>query len=256
MSKNYCKADGMRYDKYQFTARDWMELVLLVLGKGIVICYLFYDSYSMCVLMIPFGLLDYVGMKKRKLEKQKRALMLQFKSFIEAVANGLSAGYSLEKSVLEAKRDLALIYTSKDEILFRELDVMVAGLKMNVPIEKLFQDFGARSGIDDITNFANVIQIAKHGGGNMVHIIQKTVCSIGDKLSVEEEIQTMIAAKKYEEKIMMLMPYGIILYLRLSDGSFFDVLYHNALGGVLMTLFLIVIYLADMWAQKIMEIRI
>lgn len=255
MNKNCCKVDGIHYDKYPFTGKDWVEFLLLTLGKGIIICYLFYDSYSVSYLMIPFGILDYIGMKKRKLAQQKRALVLQFKSFMEAIANGMSAGYSLEKAVAEAKRDLALIYTSK-EMIFCELDTMLAGLQINVPIEKLFQDFGNRSGIDDIANFANVIMVAKHSGGNMVHIIQKTVRSIGDKLTVEEEITTMIAAKKYEQKIMMLMPYGIILYLRLSDGSFFDVLYHNVLGGALMTAFLIVIYLADMWAQKIMEIRV
>lgn len=255
MSKNYNKEDGIRYDCYSFTIKDWLELLLLVLGKGIVICYLFYDSYQMWFMMIPFGLLDYAGMKKRKKEKQKKELVSQFKAFIETLASSLSAGYSLEKAVMEAKRDLMLIYPS-DAIIVRELDGMIAGLQINVPIEKTFWDFGERSGIEDIVNFANVVTVAKHSGGNMVHIIQKTVRSIGDKLSVEEEIQTMIAAKKYEERIMMLMPYGIILYLRLSDGEFFNVLYHNLLGGVLMSVFLVAIYLADFWAQKIMEIEI
>jgi tight adherence protein B len=55
---------------------------------------------------------------------------------------------------------------------------------------------------------------------------------------------------------MMIMPYGIILYLRLTNGDFLEVLYHNVLGGALMTLFLIVIHLADMWAKKVMEIRV
>ena len=64
----------------------------------------------------------------------------------------------------------------------------------------------------------------------------------------------MITSKKYEEKIMMVMPYGIIFYLRVTNAGFFDVLYHNVVGIILMTVFLIVIYIADFWARKIMEI--
>lgn len=255
MNKNYIKADGVHYDCYQFCMRDWFEYSLQTFVKGILICYLFYDSYRVCFMLIPFAVLDYTGMKKRKLEQQRRTLILQFRSLIEAISNDLSAGYSLEKAVVEAKKDLGLIYPA-EAIIFQEIDRIFAGLQNNIPVEKLFQDFGKRSGIDDIINFANVVVVAKRNGGNLVHIIQKTVNSIGDKLAVEEEIATMIAAKKYEEKIMMVMPYGIILYLRLSDGDFFGILYHNIFGILLMTIFLIGIYVADIWAQKIMEIRV
>ena len=105
-------------------------------------------------------------------------------------------------------------------------------------------------------NFANVIRAAKQNGGNLIRIIQKTVNSITDKMMVEEEIQTMIAAKKLEEKIMMVMPYGILLYLRVSNGDFLQVLYHNLIGAGIMLLFLIGVNIAGMWAEKIMEIPI
>lgn len=79
----------------------------------------------------------------------------------------------------------------------------------------------------------------------MIHIIQKTVNCISDKISVEEEIETLIAAKKMEEQIMMMMPYGILLYLRVTSIGYLDPLYHNPIGIFLMTIFLILIYLAD-----------
>lgn len=243
------------YDQYQFSLKDWLEYVVYCLVKSIIICYLFYDSYKAFIIMIPFVVMDYKTMKIQKKEQQKNMLTQQFKSLIESLSTALSAGYSLEKAFEESKKDIRLIYPEK-AIIFRELEVIFAGLKMNVPIEQLLQNFGNRSGIDDITNFANVVAVAKRSGGNLIHIIQKTGNSIADKMAVEEEIKTMITAKKYEEKIMMIMPYGIILYLRLSNEGYFDVLYHNLLGIGLMTIFLIVIYVADIWAQKIMEIRV
>ncbi len=243
------------YDQYRFSSKDWIEYMTYILVKGIVICYLFYDSYKACVLLIPFAVVDYRAMKLQKKERQKSQLMQQFKSLIESLSTSLSAGYSLEKSLEESNKDLLLIY-SENAVIFQELEVISAGLRMNIPVEQLLLNFGNRSGMDDIRNFASVVAVAKRSGGNLVHIIQKTVSRIADKMAVEEEIETMIAAKKYEEKIMMIMPYGMILYLRLTNEGYFDVLYHNMIGMCLMTVFLIVLYIADIWAKKIMEIRV
>ena len=55
---------------------------------------------------------------------------------------------------------------------------------------------------------------------------------------------------------MMVMPYGILLYLRVSNGDFLQVLYHNLIGAGIMLLFLIGVNIAGMWAEKIMEIPI
>lgn len=243
------------YSKYHFRGVDWLEYTFRLLLKGAIICYLFYDSLKAAVILIPFAVLDYKSLKKKKLEGQKQELVLQFKSMIEALTTSLNAGYSLEHSFESARKDLALVFDEK-AFIFEELDIILSGLKMNVPLERLLKDFGERSGIDDIRNFANVVMAAKKSGGNLIRIIQKTVNSIADKIAVEQEIETLISAKKLEERIMMVMPYGIIFYLRVSNGDFLQVLYHNLLGVMLMTTFLILIYVAELWASKIMEIQV
>lgn len=243
------------YSKYYFRGVDWLEYVLRLVLKGAVICYLFYDSVKAAVILIPFAVLDYRSLKKKKLDSQKQELTLQFKSMIEALTTSLNAGYSLEHAFETARKDLSLVFDKK-AFIFEELDIILSGLKMNVPLERLLKDFGERSGIDDIRNFANVVMAAKKSGGNLIRIIQKTVNSIADKIAVEQEIETLISAKKLEERIMMVMPYGIIFYLRISNGDFLQVLYHNLLGVMLMTAFLILIYVAELWASKIMEIRV
>ena len=141
-------------------------------------------------------------------------------------------------------------------MIFKEIDLILKGIRVNIPVEKLLKDFGNRSGVEDICNFANVVVAAKKSGGNLIHIIEKTVHSISDKLAVEEEIKTLIAAKRLEEQIMMILPYGILFYLRITNGEFLEVLYHNAIGVMLMTVFLVIIYIANLWAGKIMEIRV
>lgn len=243
------------YGQYHFTWRDWVEYLVLVIAKGAAIGYLFYDSYKICIFLIPFFYMDYKKMKEEKLAKQKRELTLQFKSMMEALVTSLTAGYSLEHAFLDARRDLKYLY-EPDAMIFQELDDMINGLKINIPLEDMLKDFGERSKVEDVENFANVVTAAKRSGGNLIRIIEKTVRNIADKISIEEEMDTMIAAKKFEEKIMMVMPYGILFYLRMSNGSFLDVLYHNALGMILMTFFLLGVYIANWWASRIMDIQV
>lgn len=241
------------YNMYRFCKKDWMEFVILLLIKGILVSYLFYDSYFGMAVLFVFSYADYREIKNKKIKQQKRKLTVQFQSLMEAMTTSLNAGYSLESSFEEAKKDLLLIY-EKSSLIIKELEVIITGLKMNIPLEKMLLDFGKRSSNEDINNFANVVCAAKKSGGNLIHIIQKTVNCISDKIIVEEEIETMIASKKLEEKIMMVMPYGILFYLRMTNSEYLMSLYHNPLGIILMTVFLLFIYLAGIWAGKIMEI--
>lgn len=245
----------MDYDSFTFKAMDWMEVILKFFVKAAILCYLFYDSYKAVILLLPFSFLDYQRLRTEKIEKRRTQLIKQFKEMMECMLTSLNAGYSLEHSLKEARQDLSLLF-EPEAVIFEEMDLILEGIRVNIPVEKLLKDFGKRSGVEDIRNFANVVMAAKKSGGNLIHIIEKTVHSISDKLAVEEEIKTMIAAKRLEERIMMIMPYGILFYLKMTNGEFLEVLYHNVLGGMLMTVFLAFIYIADLWARRIMEIRV
>ena len=56
------------------------------------------------------------------------------------------------------------------------------------------------------------------------------------KIEVKREIDTMLAAKKYEFQIMSMVPYGIIAYMSLSFSDFMEELYGNVTGIGVMTL--------------------
>lgn len=243
------------YEQYRFGITDWIEYMIRVSGMTGVIGYLFYDSAKAVVMAIPIGLWQYRSLKRHKTKEQKQRIAMQFGTLMEGLVTSLTAGYSLEHAFLEAGKDLSFVYAEETEIL-EELEWILSGIDRNIPVEDMLKDFGERSGSEDIRNFANVIRAAKRSGGNLIHIIQKTVHSITDKMAVEEEIATMIAAKKLEQKIMFIMPYGILGYLRLTNGEFLTVLYHNGIGVCLMTVFLIGIYLAGIWAERIMDIQI
>ena len=55
---------------------------------------------------------------------------------------------------------------------------------------------------------------------------------------------------------MVCIPLGILMYLRITSGSFIEVLYGNALGIAVMTVCLIVYVMAVFISVKIVDIKV
>ena len=117
-------------------------------------------------------------------------------------------------------------------------------------------DLATRSGVDDIKDFAKLISTTKIYGGNMVAVIRQTVTNLSEKYMVEEEIETVISAKKLEGKIMLLMPFLIVLYMKLTNKEYMNVIYESTLGNVLMTTGLIIVLAAGLAIDKIVKIEV
>ena len=115
-------------------------------------------------------------------------------------------------------------------MIIEEFTYLVNLTQMNVSVEKALSNFGIRSGIEDIINFAEVFSTAKRTGGDIIKIIKTSGSIISDKLEVKRDIITMISAKKFEATIMKVVPVCILSYLSISSPGFLNPLYHNNLA--------------------------
>lgn len=252
MSKNYSLPD---YGDYHFSAKEGMlavlESALLILAIG----YFFYRSLIACVLLLPlFGFL--MKEKKRDLSKKRRQeLNVQFKDLVLTLSANMKAGYSVENALREAYRDMEPLY-GMDSPIALEMRHIIRGMENNVVLERLLYDLGLRSHLPDIMQFADVFLIAKKSGGNLTEILEKTAAVIEQKIETDKEIQLMISAKKMEQKIMNLVPFLIIFYIGTTSKGFFDVLYHNLLGIVVMTVCLAFYGAAWRLSRKIVDIEV
>ncbi len=141
-------------------------------------------------------------------------------------------------------------------MILQEFEYMAHLVYVNVPIEKAFEDFGERSGIDDIRNFAKVVRIAKRSGGELIGIINHTAGVIHDKTRIKEEILTLTAAKRFEQKIMNVFPIFIVVYIDVSSPGFFNAMYQTFFGRVAMSACLLSYIVAMYASAKILEIEV
>ncbi len=243
------------YRQYHFSKREILLNLLASAGLCVAFDYLFYQSFWA---LLAFPAVTIVFFKLRRnacIKLRRKELNYQFKDALDSLSVALQAGYSVENAVSSCIKDLEKLYKKKDDILV-EFTYIEAQLQVNVPIEELFTDFGNRSDIEDISNFASVFSTAKRSGGDMVEIMQKTARTLGDKIEVKKEIEATISGKKSEQMIMSLMPFAIILYMQVTSPGFLEVLYGNFFGAATMTICLGLYFLAYWLGKKIVDIEV
>lgn len=188
-------------------------------------------------------------------KKEKWQLTLQFKDGILSLSNALVAGYSIENAFGEAIQDLILLYEI-DSMIVREFQLINQQIKLNRNIEELLLEFGERTAIEDVLSFAEIVTTAKRTGGDLVKIMKTTSRNISDKIEVQREISTLIAAKKLEGNIMSVIPAGIIVYLNLCMPGFLAPMYEGGLGRAVMSIALVFYLLALLLLNRIIAIQV
>ena len=243
------------YNKYQYTNKEWLQYFLQGAIIGFIVGYLFYSSILLATGLMSFGFYYVHNKKKQLIKERKWKLNLEFRDGLASVSAALNAGYSIENAFTQAVIDLRVMYTPS-ALIVCEFEGIVRQLQMNRTVEDILKDFADRSEIEDIANFAEVFITAKRTGGDIIKIIRSTGNTIADKIEVKREILTLITAKKFESNIMNIIPFCIILYLRVFSPGFLNPLYHNLFGFIFMSILLMVYYAVYLIAQKIINIEV
>ena len=245
----------MDYDKYRMNKTEVLKYTAIYIGAALLISYAFYDSLYASAVFIPAAILYFKHVKEELKRARRERLIRQFKDMIDGVSTAMQAGYSAENAFRESYRDMLKLY-GNESLIVSELESFFAKLDMGVALELILKDFAMRAGMEDITDFAEIFTIAKRNGGDMSDIIKNTVRIMKEKEETEKEIQVILSGRKFEQKIMCIIPFGIILYLKMSGGSFIAGLYHNAVGVTVMTVCLAVMAAAYYLSRRYINIKV
>lgn len=236
----YVSATNMQTINYRVYYMKPLEKILtfiVAFVAGALIGYLFYggigkDEFGQATrvtvtlnLLIPgvVGLVAgklFVPMRVQSIiKKRSTELNHQFRDMLEALTTSLGAGKNVNDSFIGVYDDLKIQY-EPDAYILKELEVIISGIHNNVPIENVLEDFGIRSGNDDILSFANVFKVSYRKGGNIKDIIRNTHSILNDKMEIAEEIETLVTSNKTEQYIMIVMPIVLIGVIKMLSPEF------------------------------------
>jgi Flp pilus assembly protein TadB len=243
------------YAGYIFSKKEIVLHILSCAFFTAMVSWLFYDSVIAWILLMPLSLFSFREQERAQCQQRKRRLEIEFREVILSVSSNLQAGYSVENAFQESYRDIVLLY-GRDSVMAVELQLLFRKLNNNEQLEHAFSNLAKRSNVQDIRDFADIFQIAKRGGGDMRGIITNTAEIIADKQEIRREIETVVTEKKLEQQIMRYIPFFIIFYISLTTKGYFECLYHNISGWILMTGSLGIYVVACRISDKILNIEV
>lgn len=260
------------YNVYYMSAKEKIFYFILAFLVGGIVGYLFFgglakDDYGnattttyilnvivFCSVGAITGKVFLPMRTKQIIDKKRKILNSQFRDMLEGLTTAIGAGKNIPDAFASVKDDLANQY-NEDSFILNEVNVILDGLQNNTNIEDLLLDFGKRSGINEIDNFANVFKVCYRKGGNIKDVIRNTHEILSDKMEINEEVMTTISSSKLNLNIMTLMPIFMIAAIKMMSPDF--AANFATPSGIVATVVAVVIFvLAYFIGKKIMVIKL
>ena len=225
------------------------------LGITVIVMVLGYRSvWGILLFPIIFLILQKDEMQREK-EVKRRKLQEEFMHGMGVLNSALQAGFSMENAWIEVEKETKLLYGTQSSfyIAIKEINQKVAH---NSPIEKLFLEYAYKTKLEDLIQFAELLEFGKRSGSNWKKVIEGTVMQMTERQETRQQIEVMVAEKKMEQKIMNIVPVGLLAFLQIFSWDYMSILYHNILGCIIMTIFLLGYLLAIRFSEKILKVEL
>lgn len=240
------------YEKSLWSKQEYFFAICKSIAVVCWLAYFFYRSIFAVIPLLAVGVYFFHMEKKRKRKEAKEELNIQFRECILSVSTSLKAGYAIENAFLESRFDMKQLY-GEHSFIYEELENIRRGLVMNITLEEQLLDLSVRSKSEEIYQFVQVFMIAKRSGGNFPKMIETSADMIGNKVIVKQEIAVLLSGRRLELKIMRIMPFGILWYVGLTYPGYFDSLYANLQGIMIMTVCLGIYCIGYVLGENVMS---
>lgn len=230
---------------------DGLEGSLLVLAFA----WLYYDSFLAVPFLIPILWLWHRERAAFRRQKESMQFLRMFREWILLLASSLAAGYSVENALGQSNKELQLMFPKGGPML-TELKEMLAKADNNQRPETLLTGLAEKYPFEEVESFVEVFCTARLSGGSLNAVIRNTASQMAEVMDTRREIETMLAAKVYEQRIMTVMPAAVLLYVRLGSGEFLEGLYHNPAGAAVMTVCLGIYLAAYLMGKRMVQFEI
>ena len=255
-NRNNKKAESRQISQKRcFSKLREMFLEMLV-GEGLILLIVVL-CYGNLFWMLPLQIFIFpyrMAVSQKKVQRKERQYLIGFREFLQSLVTSLQAGYSLENACRAACVEWENLFQSRKNPTMDQLRKIVYGIELQLPLEELFMNYAEETGIEEIYQFAVVLDISRNTGGNVVEILKTAMVHLEHRMNAEEEIRVLLSGKIFEKNIMLLMPFGMLLYLRLTNPQYVSCFYNTAGGHVLMTGFILAVVVCFFWTEKIMDI--
>lgn len=242
------------YRRYILSKKErqhyYLAACLIIFSIGL----LFYRSPVFSLFCLPGAVPCEKLWAARKCRIRKEMLLEGFRDVLYGLSAAIAAGRQMPEAVRDAGSQVSLAYGAEAPISGEMRRIITIYEGSHGSVEQQLWDFGARSGLEEIVQFAGVCQVCSRSGGDLEEVALKSAGLILDRIRFRREVQMLTAQKKLDIAFLVMLPLGMLLFLNLSAPGYLSVLYSGLPGRLIMTGCLLTVAAALAWSLRLIEV--
>lgn len=161
------------------------------------------------------------------------------------IKSGGSIQQALERAAQEAKYPLK-----------RELELMTAQTKLNMPVLEVFKLAKARIPVPELEMMIMVASLQQTGMAvNIASVLERIQNSIRARRAFREQISAITSEGRLTSKIVAVMPFIVIGFIRKAAPQFVEPLFTTVWGMALLGAAVLSIFGGMVWINKMINIE-
>lgn len=222
-----------------------------------VLVYIFYHLTLLSVVLgFAMGILLERMYAQGTVRKRQKNFRLQFRMFLESMSVACRSGQTEIQALDAALKDLEVSYRQDADIIVELKNIIRQYHNGGIPLTLLFQDLAERTDLEDVRSFATIYSVISGKNDRIADILTETSQIIGDKIEIENEIETTITSAKSETNMMLILPIIMVLAMSAMGGGLLDALFETPQGHLAATAALAIFGLSYWLASKASNINV
>jgi tight adherence protein B len=159
--------------------------------------------------------------------RRMAAFEKQFPEAIDLLARSVRAGHSFISGMEIIATDLPAPISAEFRITFDEQ-------RFGLPLRDALMNLCDRVPLIDVRLFVIALLVQKETGGNLVEILDNLAHVIRERFRIAGEVRIRTAQGRLTAAILMVLPIGMLLTLRVIAGDYVNVLFTDSLGRMIL----------------------
>ena len=214
--------------------------VMIGLGFGTLI---FAVILGVVGFIVPGSVLKNLRLKRVKKIEQ------QLVEGLELLGNGLKSGLTLQQAI-------ELLVKEFPPPISQEFALVLAENRLGIEFNDALKNMADRLNSTIIQILASGVAITKRCGGDLTVIFQNIAQTIRDQATIEGKLDAVTAQGRFQGLILGIMPFALIVILWFVDHTHVETLFGYTLGIWAVVLVCVMVFLAQLWMRKLLDIDV
>jgi len=181
--------------------------------------------------------------------KRRRAFDRQLGETIILLSNALKAGYSFAQAMSTVSR-------SAGPPIGDEFNRATREIALGISVDDALNHMVARNKSEDFDLLVTAVQIQRVVGGNLAEILDTIAFTIRERVRIQGEIRTLTAQARFSGIIIFVLPIVLAIVLSIISPDYFDPMFKQPLGWIMMAIGLFAMIVGYGLIQKIVRIEV